>query len=220
MIGYLMDRNVILRPLFRPWGVFNQYSLVLMVGLFVAVGWIETSVGYNSATYRICYRWLYSNFGISWKVSLWILVASKLLLVLLVAQVVGLLMSTVGKIFGKVGNPTVFQRRVSTLLLLLALAQSMQLMGWRMPTLRYLSLGLFLWVIVLSFVTVQELFQFDIVRTVILFLIGVFLVVGAYRYSGRTSYLIVSSFVRGKVPGIGHVYKQSKPRSKHKGRWR
>lgn len=176
-----------LRIFVKPGTFFNQLQwssrhwIILVSFLSLAV--VETLVGKHQAVYDALANSLHRSYGLSWNQALWVLLATKLTVLLVGAFAVAWVIWVVGNLFGQKSSRRVLFRRLAVVFTVLLAAYTAQHLAAVNPWFGILSAGLYFWGLFLGYLALREQFSLTHLETAVVGVFALLLVTSAWHYS-------------------------------------
>jgi hypothetical protein len=177
------------RIFFKPQQFFNQLQwsthhwLILLT--FLVVTGVESHLGSQSALYRWWAQALSQQTGLSFDITLWLVVSAKLAVILTASYLSATLIWLVGSLIGEKNSQRVLFRRLAIVFTVVLSAYTAQHLKQFYPWMETVSFFLYTWGLLLGYFAIREQFDLTHFETSVVGVFAIVLVVFSWIGTNR-----------------------------------
>lgn len=177
------------RIFFKPQQFFNQLQwsthhwLILLT--FLVVTGVESHLGSQSALYRWWAQALTQQTGLSFDITLWLVVSAKLAVILFASYLSATLIWLVGSLIGEKNSQRVLFRRLAIVFTVILSAYTAQHLKQFYPWMETVSFFLYTWGLLLGYFAIREQFALTHFETSVVGVFAIVLVVFSWIGTNR-----------------------------------
>lgn len=173
----------------KPGQFFNQLQWSSnhwwIIAAFFALATVETQIGRHHHLYSAFASVLTAKFGLNHTLSLWMIMATRLAMLLLGAVLISTLIYLVGAVIGRANSRRVLFRRLAVVFTVFLAGLTANHFGAEFEWARWVSWALCGWSLFLGYIAIRAQFELSHLETVMVSLFALLLVSTTWQFSNR-----------------------------------